>query len=652
MAVVKAVRVRPADANVDQRLGEFKSPTGLKGSLGDVKVTIEDDGNKWKVSWLAISDINSSFVQEFKKKDWENYSPDNIIFETMRIAGTRDITKITGGISVGITPDNFYNVVQDPWQDNPPKKRSYGIDPYYLNNGAKISIIWMIGSKTAIPGVTIYDGTPEGSGTFDYNNIKQPGDWIGGPIWSNDQGEELMGTPARDQNLEIIPDTFVRSLSRGRWLNPATGQIEVYLTDEIKKYVLIESPELTSSPDPKEKFTVTSEFVSDFKKVDGNYSKPNEWGVPINFMVKDKEIIAGIIQTWEKKVPEYGKPADPNKRLSLCKPDFYSAYVDIKYASPLFNSGEKDPQGQSASQVIEAEKLQLNVKLPATLNVKAGIDMPTFQVYVGEIPETDPDNIFTDEIEEFLQEDDEFVESAFEGQSEDLNEIQGYISEEIKKETKENAQKINNEPFVQGKWDLDLIPGTLQDNDKNELTCCVIDGCPVNVKIANAVLDLKAAAKQAGHNVVVNSGFRPAFGTGYNGKSSKGTKVRASSQVELWRDNCGGVYPQKSRPCSPATAPPGNSRHGDGIAIDFNTGSRCAPKISKLKPELYAWMIKNSWKFGFVRVVASEEWHFEYWPEAAKNGPYGKLKAVESGQSKCYGWNLYYEDLGLNNLTI
>ena len=52
-------------------------------------------------------------------------------------------------------------------------------------------------------------------------------------------------------------------------------------------------------------------------------------------------------------------------------------------------------------------------------------------------------------------------------------------------------------------------------------------------------------------------------------------------------------------------------------------------------------MIKNSWKFGFLRTVGSEEWHYEYWPEKAKSGPYGKL----SNSNK-----QYWSDLGLNNL--
>jgi Gpi18-like mannosyltransferase len=61
------------------------------------------------------------------------------------------------------------------------------------------------------------------------------------------------------------------------------------------------------------------------------------------------------------------------------------------------------------------------------------------------------------------------------------------------------------------------------------------------------------------------------------------------------------------------------------------------------KAKNYQWLVKNSWKFGFLRTVKSEEWHFEYWPELAKKGPYAKLSKTNE---------LYYSDLGINNLQI
>lgn len=62
----------------------------------------------------------------------------------------------------------------------------------------------------------------------------------------------------------------------------------------------------------------------------------------------------------------------------------------------------------------------------------------------------------------------------------------------------------------------------------------------------------------------------------------------------------------------PRTAQPGTSNHeadksGKAKAIDFNVTG---------KPEVYAWMVKNAIKFGWVRRVPEERWHWEIRPEA------------------------------------
>ncbi len=59
----------------------------------------------------------------------------------------------------------------------------------------------------------------------------------------------------------------------------------------------------------------------------------------------------------------------------------------------------------------------------------------------------------------------------------------------------------------------------------------------------------------------------------------------------------------------PLAAKPGFSKHQNGTAIDFNlTG----------KPIQYKWMIENAIKFGFIRTIPSEIWHWEFF-ENEKN---------------------------------
>lgn len=182
----------------------------------------------------------------------------------------------------------------------------------------------------------------------------------------------------------------------------------------------------------------------------------------------------------------------------------------------------------------------------------------------------------------------------------------------------------------------------------------VVDNQPIKKTIALAVIAMKKAAKDAGITLSVTSGFRPAFGTNSKAKTSKNRYITLTSQYTLrsdkgrWRKV--GQYAGWSddkflleAPASaykPATAAPNKSKHGSGIAVDFNTGGR--DDFSPLKENIYIWMCKNAYKFGFVRTVGTEEWHWEYHPNEAANGPYAFLKGNK---------NKFYTDLGLDNLA-
>ncbi len=120
-----------------------------------------------------------------------------------------------------------------------------------------------------------------------------------------------------------------------------------------------------------------------------------------------------------------------------------------------------------------------------------------------------------------------------------------------------------------------------------------------------AVLAMKDACKaETGQGLRITSGFRPPYNS-ISFQSKTGGTISATGQLQL----CG---PNGKSGC----AKPGSSRHGNGIAIDTNTGTSypIASYSSPWNPTIGAWMFKNSWKFGFVRGVKSEEWHFEYRP--------------------------------------
>jgi hypothetical protein len=369
--LIKSVRVRLSNANIDERLGSLTNSNGLKGGLSDAKVSIYDDNNHWVLDWISIGNKNDD--SSFRERKENTDTVDSVILDFVISKAKIKINQSGSNLD----PVNYYEIIQDPWQDNPPKKRSFGNDPYYLNNGAKISILWMIRDKFSLPVGSVLVNYPIGS-------------WIGGLNWSDLDGNEKLDG----------------SLSSGVWLNPDKGlndNLEVYLKSGIKKYLYIESP------DGSEKFTNTDVNIVDFVKTENDTKNINEWGNGADYTNTDSIIIKAIIDIWRKKVPNYDK-------LALCEPSFYPT-KEIEYMSPFGSTASEVPissLGETQS-TASPDTLQLNVKLPDVLNVRSKTDMPNFTIYIGDIPTDDPDNIFTDEIEQFLQDDDEFVEDSFQG---------------------------------------------------------------------------------------------------------------------------------------------------------------------------------------------------------------------------------------------
>lgn len=243
------------------------------------------------------------------------------------------------------------------------------------------------------------------------------------------------------------------------------------------------------------------------------------------------------------------------------------------------------------------------------------------------------------------------------------------------------AGLINPFQDIPNDSELDLIPGTYLNNNKKPITLVQIDGVPVEINAAKAYLTMKKAAIKDGvpvSKLFVNSCFRAQFGSGIHTVSSKGVKVNASSQEQLRRKYLRPEYPNPesvtdkfgkqvtilSDTLSPQlkyfsteVATPGYSAHGNGIALDLSTGTRNpTPNVkAPLESVVYTWLIANSWKFGFVRTVKTEEWHFDFRPDWAKDGPYGGFKNKPSagayvGSIEGRNAALFYTDLGLSNL--
>lgn len=234
---------------------------------------------------------------------------------------------------------------------------------------------------------------------------------------------------------------------------------------------------------------------------------------------------------------------------------------------------------------------------------------------------------------------------------------------------------------VSGDLEVAVLSAPVANNDGlvlNELYL-VPGGTQTALKeTAQAALIMAAAAKVDGVTLSVGSGFRPAAGptvrwTTASGKTntlttqealrrSEGRFIKSSSDYKKFINNNGTatgkwgpkvgkeafVWYAGSSAYTAATAPPGSSNHGSGVALDFNTGTRDrSTGFSQLNETVYKWLARNAHKYGFIRAVSSEEWHWEYRPTEAVNGPYARVKPG-NGKLVNNGW---YADLGLDKLT-
>lgn len=162
MKEIKSVRVRRNDVNV--------------GTL-DIKVTIYEENHTLSADERILVGFNNDkpvwIATTYKKTGlYKDFTDDQLIKEFIDMNSKLDGRKI-------------YNIIQDPWESKVPLYRNYGSDPYYLNNGAVIYIIWK-------------DGNTD----------------VGGQKYSDDKGNEL---PVRDiifkKTIKVISTNETQSFT-------------------------------------------------------------------------------------------------------------------------------------------------------------------------------------------------------------------------------------------------------------------------------------------------------------------------------------------------------------------------------------------------------------------------------------------------------
>tara|TARA_R110002074_G_scaffold13083_7_gene47219 strand:- start:3333 stop:4436 length:1104 start_codon:yes stop_codon:yes gene_type:complete len=146
-----------------------------------------------------------------------------------------------------------------------------------------------------------------------------------------------------------------------------------------------------------------------------------------------------------------------------------------------------------------------------------------------------------------------------------------------------------------GKIDLEPIPSVIRPNLR------------LKKEVADAYKQMRNAAKNDGIRINATDGFR--------------SYKEQQKAKEKWT--------KKGKPGNAAT--PGYSRHQAGIAVDISTWVNGEGKTKQKKGSsapnpttaIYRWLQKNAHKYGFVRTVSQEPWHWVYYGpnEAAKRRP-------------------------------
>ena len=212
----------------------------------------------------------------------------------------------------------------------------------------------------------------------------------------------------------------------------------------------------------------------------------------------------------------------------------------------------------------------------------------------------------------------------------------------------------------------DLCAGPTGTNANGSVETVIVDGVPMNAAIAGFWVTMRDAAAAATPPVIltVSSAFRgiddlpvdqscPLDGTIdqtfkgqqtlYDGWVARNdwAALNEASYTEYVDPETGltvSAYKQAldtaenpSVGFNLAGLPDGQGSHSLGFAFDVNTGIPAATSHETPQPalmtETYRWLLLNAHKYGFVRTVAVERWHWEYRGGGAQfqQDPYGVL---------------------------
>ena len=155
----------------------------------------------------------------------------------------------------------------------------------------------------------------------------------------------------------------------------------------------------------------------------------------------------------------------------------------------------------------------------------------------------------------------------------------------------------------------DLCEGPLMTRGERfgggQVETVIIDGCPVSKDVAGYYIEMRNEAERDGVTLKLNSAFRGYEDVRVPDECGNGTKSGQNSLYQSFLNGTGNK-----------AAVPGYSQHQNGIAFDLQTGMPLNTKVAfpdQITKE-YKWLMENAHKFGFIRPLPGERWHWEYQP--------------------------------------
>ena len=348
---------------------------------------------------------------------------------------------------------SYYMIVQDPWSDVTPVKRSFGFDPYYLGNGSQVYIKWLTesydklsydisgmtasitasGSSASVTKIVVDVWTshvnkyPDFDLNFDYNGGSQSE--IDSVVSSVvDQSVEFGFTinginyPAEGQN---IPSTLTYILNGGEQYSDNNMNEVNTPSNVIKRIEVIPPRDNNGELLVDNMFTITDN--NEFKYLSDVSSDPGLNQISYSSTDKDKDILQKLIDSWKVKIPEYV--------LSLCEPNYQSCLLS-EYKSPLKPVEKFDtvPATNTTTDVVNnpnpvtavigsasVPKTKLTVVFPTQFEAKVREDVPAFKIYIGEPPVEEEGSgfILDPEVSDLTELSPEYTENKYAGPDEE-----------------------------------------------------------------------------------------------------------------------------------------------------------------------------------------------------------------------------------------